>query len=153
MTFKAEYMYASSLAKETEDSMLIDSGAPRSVCGVGWYQRYVDSLVIDSDRSLVKETFSKGKFRFGDSEDFNSKFTSKLPIYVGGVKKMVIVDVVDCNIPCLLSTSAVFPSWNVKWDFNSNVLEVDGKEVHLIETTSGHTCLPIGKECGYSGRK
>ena len=146
MTFKAEYMYASSLAEETADSMLIDSGAPRSVCGVGWYHRYVDSLVIDSDRSLVKETFSKGKFRFGDSEDFNSKFTSELPIYVGGVKKMVIVDVVDCNIPCLLSTSAVFPSWNVKWDFNSNVLEVDGKEVHLIETTSGHTCLPIGKE-------
>ena len=146
MTFKAGYMYASSLAEETADSMLIDSGAPRSVCGVEWYQRYVDSLVIGRDRSLVKETISEGKFRFGDSEVFNSKFMSELPIYVGGEKKMIIVDVVDCNIPCLLSTSAVFPSWNVKWDFNSNVLEVDGREVHLIETTSGHTCLPIGKE-------
>ena len=144
MTFEAEYMYASSLSEETADSMLIDSGAPRSVCGIGWYKRYVDSLV-DSDRCLVKETTSKGKFRFGDSEEFNSKFTSDLPIYVGGVKKMIHVDVVDCNIPCLLSTSAVFPSWNVKWDFNSNMLEVDGREVHLIETTSGHTCLPIRK--------
>ena len=129
-------------AEETTDSMVIDCGAPRSVCGIGWYTRYVDSLQDTEDITLVRESTSEGTFRFGDSEDFKSILRVEIPIYIGSTREMLTVDVVECDIPCLLSISAL-STWKAKIDFDTNTLTVNDVMICLQETTTGHLCLPV----------
>ena len=67
-----------------------------------------------------------------------------LPAFMAGSDVTIRTDVVDSDIPLLLSRSAMKRA-GVKMDLESDTVTILGKTVALHLTSSGHYCIPIDK--------
>ena len=66
----------------------------------------------------------------------------KLPITLGDKNVKLICDIVEVNIPLLLSKESMKKA-NTVLDFNKDVAVMFGQELPLISTSSGHYALPL----------
>ena len=85
---------------------LLDTGCSKTVCGVQWLNHYINSLT-KYQRDKVREEKSVSKFTFGDGRSFQSEKRVTLPCFVGGLSVEITTDVVDCQIPLLLSSNSL----------------------------------------------
>ena len=85
---------------------------------------------------------SDQKFTFGDGRSVTSKRRVTLPCYMGGVEGLVTTDVVDCSIPLLLSRRSMKRAEMVL-DFGRDVVKVNGRDIRLKITNTGHYALPL----------
>ncbi|CAF2215355.1 unnamed protein product [Rotaria magnacalcarata] len=129
------------LIDETLGMAILDSGCSRSVCGELWLQCYLDALT-DEDKGKVVTVPSKSVFKFGDGERLTSLKRMKLPSEISGVKIFIETDVIDSDIPLLLSRSAMKKA-NTKLDFTQDSAVMLGKVIPLSCTSSGHYCIPV----------
>ena len=131
----------STLVKDASGCAILDSGCSTTVCGQIWFDKYVSSLSpIDSELIEIKP--SNTNFTFGNGRSYQSTKCAKIPCYVAGMKADIEVDVVNCNIPLLLSKKAM-KKGKMCLDFERDCVVVNGKTVKLNETTSGHYILPL----------
>ena len=63
-----------------------------------------------------------------------------LPAVIAGKEVMIKTDVVESDIPLLLSPTAMKKA---AMDLKNDTATIMGKEVALNLTTSGHYCIPI----------
>ena len=68
----------------------------------------------------------------------------ELPVCIVGKPVTVKTDVVDSDIPLLLSRTAMKEA-GVKLDLENDTAVIMGQDVALNFTTSGHNCIPIDK--------
>ena len=125
------------LLGETLGSAVLDSGASSTVCGTKWYKCFLETL---TDAQKKKNSKKKGvrTFKFGDGNKLNSLYKVILPCVVADIS--IITDVVDSDIPLLLSKDAMkragtclnFEDDNVKKKENSI-------EMHIVWTLL-HSC-------------
>ena len=92
-----------------------DSGCTKNVCGESWLTNYLGTLT-ESDRSKVVVEKSSNSFRFGNGKSFNSKKMVTFPAHIGQ-EDMIKSDVIDSDLPLLLSKSAMSKckNWFFKW--------------------------------------
>ena len=83
-------------------------------------------------------------FKFGGGTRLKSNGEYEIPICMVGKQVRVKTDVVDSDIPLLLSRSAMKKA-GVKMDSENDTAVIMGKEVALNITSSGHYCIPIDK--------
>ena len=103
--FIGEYSMKTFVA-ESMSAAILDSGASSTVCGKIWMECYVDGLPAENQEKVVYKP-SLNSFKFGSGSIFPSLYKAKLPAVVGGKKIMIETDVVDSDIPMLLSKSAM----------------------------------------------
>ena len=135
---------SSRLSKLVEDSScaaIIDCGASSSVCGKPWLEDYLQNLT-EFDKSCIEERESDTVFTFGDGVSYQSEKCVIIPCYVGKTKANIAVDVVECNVPLLLSKKALKKGQMVV-DFGKDTLRVGDQLIKLEETSSGHYKLPL----------
>ena len=128
---------------ETLDKAVIDTGCPHTVAGSTWFQSYITTL-SHKDKSSIKVLKSQNKFRFGDGVLYPSIHCVIIPIYIGSSRHTLRVDVVTCNIPLLLSRETL-KRGSAKIDVGSATMNILGKNVPLVISSSGHMCLKIGR--------
>ena len=133
--------YAENFSGETLSYAILDSGCTKSVCSRVWLQCYLDAL-NESDKSSVQEQESSSKFKFGDGALQTSLKKVIIPADINGTKVKIETDVIDNNLPLLLSKSAMQKA-ATKIDFNNNKVTMFGKVQDLHFTTSGHYCIPL----------
>ena len=123
-------------------SILIDSGASRSVCGRKWAEKWFKK------EKLEMQSSSK-TFRFGAGPTMKSLGTMKIFIQVSqqttSAKIPVIlpvrVDVVDSEVPMLISHESLC-KMKGKIDFESCTLQIPSiGKINLIKTKSGHLMI------------
>ena len=131
------------LAFESFGLAIIDTGCPRTASGKIWLKAYTDSLSL-KDRHSITCTASSHKFRFGDGKHYKSEKYVILPIYINGHRYELGVEVVDCDIPLLLSRETLHRA-NACIDIANDSIQILGESVPMITTTSGHICLRIGR--------
>lgn len=85
---------------------ILDSGCRRSVCGKLWYECYLESLSADL-LSEVEENDSSTMFKFGDGPVVPSIKMAKIPACVNGMRISIQTEVIDNEIPLLLSKEAM----------------------------------------------
>ena len=122
---------------------VIDSGASSTVCGLNWYNCYVDSLTEENKRRIKMER-SDTLFKFGDGEKIKSLRKVYIPIQIGEKDVMLQTDVVNAEIP-LLSKQAM-KRGNAVIDFDSDVITMFGVEYPMTLTTSGHYAIAVAIE-------
>ena len=134
------------LVGETWSMAVIDSGASSTVCGLNWYNCYVDSLTEENKRRIKMER-SDTLFKFGDGEKIKSLRKVYIPIKIGEKDVMLQTDVVNTEIPLFLSKQAM-KRGNAVIDFDSDVIVITmfGVEYLTTLTTSGHYAIPISIE-------
>ncbi|KAK3894849.1 hypothetical protein Pcinc_001422 [Petrolisthes cinctipes] len=89
---------------EANGCAVLDTGCSTTVCGSEWIENYLVGL-SDYDRAQVTEGPSTSTFTFEDGATVPLVKKVTLPCYVGNgpIRATLVTDVVQCNIPLLLS--------------------------------------------------
>ena len=90
----------------------------------------------------VKHEESSKLFKFGGGEIKKSNETIIFPCEMAGKKVMMRTEVVDSDIPLLLSKQAMKTA-KIKLDLENDKAGIWGKEVDLDNTSSGHYCISL----------
>jgi hypothetical protein len=133
----------SQLGVEARYCAVLDSACSSTVCGRAWMDNYLECLPLD-DQSRVIRSEGEKLFRFGGGTILKSKAEYQVPAMLAGREVTLITDVVDSDIPLLLSRTAMKKAL-IKLDLVNDTAEVFGKTVALDMTSSGHYCLPIDR--------
>ena len=81
-------------------------------------------------------------FRFGPGRSFVSLKQVNIPVNIGGMQARILTDVVDCEIPFLLSTPSLKAA-NSQLDFVNDTIHMYGRDIPLQHTSNGHYCIPL----------
>ena len=133
------------LAQEASESLncaVVDSGCGKNVCGQNWLKCFEDTL--PPGVKLIESEPSKEGFRFGSptSPLYMSSKRVTIPARLGKTNKDIVTDVVECDVPMLLSTPFMKLAKS-SLDFVNDVITMFGETIHLQHTSSGHYCIPI----------
>ena len=129
------------LVGETWGAGLLDCGASRTVNGSQWLEEYISALPT-CDKSAVSYFANSTFYRFGDGVRVESKKSARIPAYIGSKKVFINTDIVEKDIPLLLS-KAFMKSNNMVLDFRYDMADINGEIVPLQTTHSGHYILPL----------
>ena len=125
-----------SLVVESMNCGVLDSGASKTVCGTPWFQAYLESLGEEDKSKIVYET-SKNIFKFGDGKKVVSLKQARIPAVIGNVETSISTDIVDSDIPLLLSRSSMKRA-GTELNFKDDTVNILGQNLPLRVTTSGH---------------
>ena len=121
--------------------MILDLGCSKTVCGKAWLDTYLETL--DSKQLLeIKYEKSSSVFRFGDGKRMTSLKRAIIPCVLAGRNISIRTDVVDCNIPLLLSKASMKTAGMII-NTNNDTVKVYGCEIKLGTTSIGHYKLFI----------
>ena len=133
------------LAQEASESLncaVVDSGCGKNVCGQNWLKCFKDTLPPGVD--LVESEPSKEGFRFGEptSPLWMSSKRVTIPARFGSANRDIVTDVIECDVPMLLSTPFMKHAES-SLDFCNDEITMFGETIRLQHTSSGHYCIPI----------
>ena len=129
---------------ETLGCAVLDSGCTSTVCGRIWFESYLDTL-SRNDIKQVTESPSSKQFRFGDGRTFTSQKCANIPIFTGSQKSFLSVDIVECEIPLLLSNNSLKRA-NASLDFGSEEIMFLGEKVPVSISRSGHYFIRLSRD-------
>lgn len=129
------------LVDETRGHAILDSGCSNTVCGEHWMSKFIENL-SDEERGMIKIKPSSQTFTFGDGKTVRSKRKVTIPCWMGGTSGEITTDVVDCNIPLLLSRRSMKAVGFILY-FKKDEVIVNNRHIKLKVTKSGHYALPI----------
>ena len=127
--------------KDAQNCIVLDSACSSNVCGREWMDTYLETL-SPNDRSKVVQVPGHKVFKFGGGERLTSQSSLTIPGQLAGKPVMINIDVVESDIPLLMSKDAMKRA-KIKLNLQNDTAEVFGVPVSLNLTSSGHYCLPI----------
>ena len=134
----------SALLQETLGMAILDSGCSKTVAGKTWMDSYLDQL-SDKDRSVVKMFPCNTRFRFGDGAESISNSLVNFPAVIGNTKVSIEANVVENEVPLLLSRKSMKVA-GCNLDFKNDTVEMlNGQVIKLISSKAGHYCIPLTK--------
>ena len=132
-----------SLLGETIGCMVLDSGTTSTVGGLTWFDCFVETLTDDLRKKMVIRP-GKRSFKFGTGQKLLSLKSVTLPCVIGNVRVDINADIVDAEIPLLLSKTAMKKA-KTSLDFENDIIWIFGRKMKLETTSSGHYFVPITK--------
>ena len=132
-----------SLVAETWCSAVLDSGATSTVCGNNWFNEFLASLP-DEEIKKVSYCQSNKPYKFGDGKCINAVKSAKIPAHFGNNSITIQADIVDAEIPLLLSNSSM-KRLRMSINFDNDTAHILGSSVPLATTSAGLYALPITK--------
>ncbi len=136
------------LMTESFGCAVIDTACTSSVCGKKWYDQYIDSLSPD-ERNSVSTQESKKIFRFGDGGPVTPLYASTIPAKIGNTSCSINLEVVNADIPLLLSKDAMKRASTVL-DIEHDEVFMFGKQIPVEFTSTGHYCVDIRRRQTYN---
>ena len=126
---------------EAQDSAVLDTACTKTVCGRKWLESFIDSATKEAYSSILFLR-SKRPFRFGDAPIVRSIYKVLLPVKIGERKCFIESEVVDKQIPLLLSKESLKRA-KTQMDLTSDNITMFGSQVASFQTTSGHYAIPL----------
>ena len=131
--------------RETFGQGVLDSGCGKTVCGHDWMETYLDTL-DETELEEVKFEESSTRFKFGNGQIYTSSGRVIFPAVLGEKQVLIGSDVVNTEIPLLLSKSTMKKAKTVI-DFEHDTVKMFGKKVKLMYTSrGGHYCISLNKK-------
>ena len=129
------------LVEESRSCGILDTGCSTTVSGQQWLDDYLSNL-CDEELAMVREEKSSCTFTFGDGETYRSTRRVIFPCWIGGVRSELSTDVVECNLPLLISKQSM-KKGKMVLDFGEDSVKIRNKWVKLMVASSGHYMLPL----------
>ena len=102
-------------------------------------------MLNEEEKEKIKQFTGGRLFKFGGGEILPSIACYEIPAYLAGKEITIRTDVVDSDIPLLLSIKSMKKA-GIILDLVNDSAEIFGKVVSLNHTSSGHYCVSIAKE-------
>lgn len=128
------------LMAEAYGAAVIDTACTKTVCGNKWLNEYTSRL--GNNENFVSRSKSSQEFRFGDGVNVMSSERVTIPAVIGDTHCNISTEVVDCDIPLLLSKESLKRADTVL-DLSNDTAVMFGKPVALDFTSSGHYCVSL----------
>ena len=120
----------------------LDTCCTTTVAGQGWLRRYLSSL-CDTYKEKVVGPLPGGKSFKGVSQGvLVSEAKYIIPAEIGGSPVMIEVEVVNSDIPLLLSKQSMKKAKMILY-MDKDYAEIFGQIVMLDTTSAGHYVLPL----------
>ena len=129
------------LTKECNGYAIIDTGCANTVCGEEWMNKFIEKL-SDEERERMTIESSEQSFTFGDGVPVPSLRRVTMPCWMGGVPGTISTDVIDGEIPLLLSKKSMKRN-KMKIDLETDEVVVNNRRIRLKVTKTDHYALPI----------
>ncbi|XP_063688395.1 uncharacterized protein LOC134821623 [Bolinopsis microptera] len=122
---------------------VLDSGCNKTVCGKEWLKVYLQSL---SPEDLIKVCYEEKhvSFKFGDNAPSKSRTCCTFPAVVCDKQVNIVAQVVDDQIPLLISKQSMKDARMVL-DFGDDTVKAFGVKQKIIFNESGHCSIPLSK--------
>ena len=101
----------------------------------------MDTLSI-KDRKEIIEKPSNKLFRFGDGKIHQSNKSSIFPIYTGSQREYLQCEVVECDIPLLLSKDSMKKA-KAQLNFEEDTISFLNESLPIHISKSGHYCISL----------
>ena len=95
-----------------------------------------------SDKDNIVVEGSASTFTFADGVTVHSLKRVSLPCKIGGIQVKLATDVVECNIPLLMSHRSM-KRGRMIINFGSDQVRIGDKTIDLGVSRSGHYLLPL----------
>ena len=131
------------LMAESWISALRDCGASKTVCRQIWLDQFIQNLdKIDQDQ--IKFNNSSHIYQFGYGQKIRAIKSPQIPVIIGSKKFQIETDVIEGDIPLLLSKSSM-KRGNMKINFQDDRIAILDENIPLMKTSSGYYTIPITK--------
>ena len=139
-----EYCYLGTSARQSKTftqeaagAMALDSCCSRTLCGEKWLKDHRRMMPKNMREQLKGPMPSDVVFTFGDGRKLRSKGKYQVPVIIYGVKAKLIAELVESDIPMLLSKTAM-ERLGVVLNFAEKKTTVFGITRTMVETSLGH---------------
>ena len=120
----------------------LDTCCTCTVAGKKWLDIFLDTIP-DSLKRLVQGPFKSGKtFMFGNEGKLTAKESYKLPVKVAGNVHLISVDIIESDIPCLLS-KAEMKTLGMTLDMKNDKAYINGQPIKVSTTSAGHFIMDL----------
>ena len=143
ITLNASQVPLNELMCDTVGMGILDTACTKTVAGKQWMEAYLDSLT-DQDKDLVTISETTTNFCFGDGNAVKGLNCVKFPAVIGNKKVFFNANVVDSEIPLLISKQSMKKA-GLKLDCSNDMAEMLGEKVKLKISKSGHYLVPLSK--------
>ena len=140
------------MRRETIGCAVLDTGCNVNVCGAKWLEEYEDML-DEYDKGRVKECKSDKYFRFGDGKSVQAHKRVKIPGYLGKEKIDIETEVIESDIPLLLSKAFMKTIGMVINLGDDRIYWKKGEVKDLKITSTGHYAIAINKCQNFEGER
>ena len=127
---------------EAKNCAALDSCCTGVVCGEQWLKTFVASLAPEDRKKVVGPVQSNCTFKFGNQQKLTSIAKYQLPVQIGGRKMSIETEVIQSDIPMLLSKQAM-KDMGMVLNFIDDTAVIEGQKINLSETSSGHYIIPL----------
>ena len=128
---------------ETFGCGILDSGCSKNVCGLEWMEAYINTLSEDHLKHIKYED-SDAKFKFGNPTIYKSIHKVTFPANIGSKKIYITTDVIDVDIPLLISKKAMKKA-NTTINFKDDIVTMFGETIRVRLSSTGHYCVCLNK--------
>ena len=120
---------------------VLDTGCNTTVCGKKWLDVYIDTLDKTGQES-VSYREKEVNFRFGDNDSSRSSVQCTFPAIVCGKRVKIISQVVEDQIPLLISKQSM-KNASMILNFKDDTVQAFGFKQKILFTETGHCSIPL----------
>lgn len=120
----------------------LDTCCTSSVVGKRWLDIYIKNLPLRFAKKVEGPFVGRKNFTFANRQSLVSQEMYNIPICPTGCIEMISVDVIDADIPLLMSKKDM-KKMGMVINLTTDKATVKGKEIQLETTSAGHFILPL----------
>ena len=134
------------LAEECNGRAILDTACTDDLAGRKWIEKYINNLSEDDKSSVVRKPGWR-KFKFGSGNRMQSEEEIEIPAFIGDQPVRLKTDVLDVNLPLLLSLSTIKRAGAII-DTTEDSAVMAGNKLNLGRTKTGHYFISLLAEDG-----
>ena len=128
--------------REALNCAALDTCCSSTVSGKVWLDIYLESMDEVRKREVRGPLPSNKVFKFGNNGRLPSQGHYKIPVTLAQKEVLLEMDVVDSDLPLLLSKKAMKKA-QMKIDLASDTVTAFGNQEKLLITSGGHYCMSL----------
>ena len=137
----------SEFTREALNCAALDTCCSSSVSGKVWLDFYLDSLDKEKREEVRGPLPSNKVFKFGNNGRLPSQGSYKIPVTLAKKEVTLEMDVVESDLPLLLSKAAMKKA-QMNIDLSDDTVTAFGNKEKLITTSGGHYCMKLIETTG-----
>ncbi len=140
--FTSDKNELSKFTAETLNAAALDTCCSSSVTGIKWLQIYMQAIPKHLKHLLSGPHHSKTSFTFGNQQSLTSLGIYKIPIVIANDIHEIEVDVIDSDIPLLMSKEHM-KKIGIVINLINDTATANGKPIKLHTTSAGHYIINL----------